>query len=191
MIRPDREPLQQRVEVDETLLGGARPGKSGCGADGKTVIVGAVEAGPGKGKKRPLGRLRLQAIPDASAESLEGFIAADTDKPITVNTDGWAGYRGLETKGYVHEAINLSASRGDASLRLPAIHLVFSLAERWLLGTHHGAVRPKHLQHYLDEFVFRFDRRKAKAISHGFARLIQHAVKTPPTTYHGIVHGAA
>jgi hypothetical protein len=72
---------------------------------------------------------------------------------------------------------------GDASLRLAAIHLVFSLAKRWLLGTHHGAVGPKHLQRYIDEFVFRFNRRKAKAIGHGFARLIQHAVKTPPTTY--------
>jgi transposase-like protein len=190
MIRPGRESLEQRVEVDETLVGGARSGKSGRGADGKTVVAGAVEAKPGKGRKRPLGRLRLAALPDASAKSLEGFIAADTAKPLTITTDGWAGYRGLEAKGYAHEPINLSASWGDASLRLPAIHLVFSLAKRWLLGTHHGAVRPKHLQRYLDEFVFRFNRRKAKAISHGFARLVQHAVKTPPTTYRGIVHGA-
>ena len=191
MIRPGREPLQQRVEVDETLVGGARSGKSGRGADGKTVVAGAVETRPGKGRKRPLGRLRLAAIPDASAASLEGFLAADTARPLTVTTDGWAGYRGLKAKGYAHEPINLSASLGDASLRLPAIHLVFSLAKRWLLGTHHGAVRPKHLQRYLDEFVFRFNRRKANAVSHGFARLIQHAVKTPPTTYHGIVHGVA
>ena len=191
MIRPGREPLQQRVEVDETLVGGARSGKSGRGADGKTVVAGAVETRPGKGRKRPLGRLRLAAIPDASAASLEGFLAADTARPLTVTTDGWAGYRGLDGKGYSHESINLSASWGDASLRLPAIHLVFSLAKRWLLGTHHGAVRPKHLQRYLDEFVFRFNRRKANAVSHGFARLIQHAVKTPPTTYHGIVHGVA
>ena len=191
MIRPGREPLQDRVEVDETLVGGARPGKTGRGADGKTVVVGAVEAKPGKGRKRPLGRLRLQAIPDASASSLEGFIGADTAAPLTVATDGWAGYRGLEGKGYSHEPINLSASWGDASLRLPAIHLVFSLAKRWLLGTHHGAVRPKHLQCYLDEFVFRFNRRTANAISHGFARLIQHAVNTPSTTYRGIVHGVA
>jgi len=190
MIRPGREPLQQRVEVDETLVGGARSGKSGRGADGKTVVAGAVETKPGKGRKRPLGRLRLAALPDASAKSLEGFIAADTAKPLTVTTDGWAGYRGLEAKGYAHEPINLSASWGDASLRLPAIHLVFSLAKRWLLGTHHGAVQPKHLQRYLDEFVFRFNRRKAKAISHGFARLVQHAVKTPPTTYRAIVHAA-
>ena len=191
MIRPGREPLQERVEVDETHVGGARPGKPGRGAAGKTVVVGAVEAKPGKGRKRRLGRLRLQAIPDSSAASLEGFIAADTAKPITVTTDGWAGYRRLESEGYGHEPISLSRSWGDASLRLPAIHLVFSLAKRWLLGTHHGAVRPKHLQRYLDEFVFRFNRRTAKAVSHGFARLIQHAVKTPPTTYRGIVHGTA
>ena len=170
MVRPDREPLRDRVEVDETFVGGARPGK---------------------GRKRPLGRLRLQAVPDASAASLQGFIAAETARPLTVATDGWTGYRGLQAKGYAHEPINLAASWGDASLRLPAIHLVFSLAKRWLLGTHHGAVRKKHLQRYLDEFVFRFNRRKAKAISHGFARLIQHAVKTPPTTYRGIVQGVA
>jgi transposase-like protein len=108
MIRPDREPLQNRVEVDETLVGGARSGKTGRGADGKTVVVGAVEAGTGKGRKRPLGRLRLATIADASAKSLEGFIAADTAKPLTVNTDGWSGYHGLEAKGYAHEAINLS-----------------------------------------------------------------------------------
>ena len=157
MIRPDREPLQQRVEVDETLVGGARPGKSGRGAGGKTVVAGAVEAKPGKGRKRPLARLRLAAIRDASAANLESFITAATEKPLTVTTDGWSGYRGLDGRGYTHEPINLSTSRGDASLRLPAIHLVFSLAKRWLLGTHHGAVRPKHLQHYLDEFVFRFN----------------------------------
>jgi hypothetical protein len=91
MIRPDRDPRQQRVEVDETLVGGARPGKSGRGADGKTVVAGAVETGPGKGRKRPLGRLRLAAIPDASAASLGGFLAADTARPLTVTTDGWAG----------------------------------------------------------------------------------------------------
>jgi len=173
--------------------------------------VGAVEAKSGKGRKRPLGRLRLAALPDASAASLEGFIAADTARPLTVNTDGWAGYRGLDAEGQVHETIELSASlrgllaapareigsmaawpsMGDASRRLPANHLVFSLAERRLLGPRHGTVRPVHLQRYLDEFVFRFNRGKAKAISHGFARLIQHAAKTPPTTHRGIVHGAA
>ena len=85
------------------------------------MVVGAVEAKSGKGRKRPLGRLRLAAIPDALAKSLEGFLDADTAKPLTVDTDGWASYRGLDAKGYAHEAINLSQSWGDASLRLPAM----------------------------------------------------------------------
>jgi hypothetical protein len=106
---------------------------------------------------------------------------------VAVTTDGWAGYSGLEAAGYRHEPINLSRTWGDAALRLPAGHLVFSLTKRWLLGTHHGAVRPKHLQAYLDEFVFRFNRRTARSIAHRFARLIQQAVLIPPVTYRNIV----
>ena len=102
-------------------------------------------------------------------------------------TDGWRGYLGLPDAGYGHEPVNLSASWGDAALRLPAIHLVFSLAKRWLMGTHHGAVSEKHLPAYLDEYVFRFNRRTAKRISHAFARLIEQAVQTRPSTYHAIV----
>jgi hypothetical protein len=103
-----------------------------------------------------------------------------------VATDGWRGYLGLPDAGYGHEPVNLSASYGDAALRLPAIHLVFSLAKRWLLGTHHGAVSAKHPPAYLDEYVFRFNRRTAKRISHGFARLIEQAVLTGPSTYRAI-----
>ena len=88
-----------------------------------------------------------------------------------VATDGWSGYRGLDAAGYRHEPHNLSATSDDAASQLPAIHLVFGLAKRWLLGTHHGAVGKKHLPAYLDEFVFRFNRRTAKNISHRFARV--------------------
>jgi transposase-like protein len=191
MVRPARAPLSDRVEADETLVGGAQPGKTGRGAAGKTVVAGAVETGRGERRGRRLGRLRLAAIPDASATSLAGFIDRNLAKPATVTTDGWSGYQELSAKGYDHEAINLSRSWGDAALRLPAIHLVFGLAKRWLLGTHHGAVGRKHLQAYLDEYVFRFNRRTATSIAHRFARLIQQAVLTPPTTYRGIVIGAA
>ena len=217
MIRPERERLQQRVEVNKTLVGGPRLGKSERGPAGKTVVTAAVEARPapnqGKGgRKRPLGRLRLQAVPDASAASPEGFITAATEQPLTVNTDGWAGYRAVSTPRATATSRSTSAdplrgllaapasqigsmaswpSMGDAPLRLLAIHLVFSLAKRWLFGTHHGAARPKHLQHYRGEFVFRFNRCRGKAISYGFARLIQHAVKTPTTTYRGILHRAS
>jgi len=189
MVRPERPPLSEQVEADETLVGGAQPGRTGRGAAGKTVVAGAVETGRGQTRGRRLGRLRLAAVPDASATSLEGFIERNLARPATVTTDGWSGYQGLAAKGYDHEAINLSRSWGDASLRLPAIHLVFGLAKRWLLGTHHGAVSAKHLQAYLDEYVFRFNRRTARSIAHRFARVIQQAVLTPPATYRAIVAG--
>ena len=103
-------------------------------------------------------------MPDAAADSLEGFLARNVARPAAVSTDGWKGYAGLDQAGYDHEPINLSRSWGDAALRLPGIHLIFGLAKRWLLGTHHGAVSTKHLQAYLDEYVFRFNRRTAKLI---------------------------
>lgn len=187
MVRPGREPLAARVEADETLVGGARPGKPGRGAAGKSMVAGAVEAVPGKGRKRRLGRLRLQAVADASAASLESFLAGNVAPPAAVTTDGWQGYAGLGQAGYAHAAINLSRSWGDAALRLPAIHLVFGLAKRWLLGTHHGAVSSKHLQAYLDEYVFRFNRRTARSIGHRFARLVEQALLTPAVCYRDIV----
>ena len=187
MIRPDRERLAARVEADETYVGAAQPGQPGRGAAGKAVVAGAVEAGRGKARGRRLGRLRLAALPNASAQSLERFLAANVVTPAAVATDGWAGYAGLPAKGYDHEPVNLSATWGDAALRLPAIHLVFGLAKRWLLGTHHGAVGKKHLPAYLDEFVFRFNRRTAKSISHRFARVVEHAVQTGPLSYRALV----
>jgi transposase-like protein len=187
MVRPERTPPSARVEADETYLGGPRPGKPGRGAAGKIKVAGAVESGRGQARGRRLGRLRLAVVPDVSARSLEGFLAAAVVRPATVATDGWSGYGGLAAKGYAHEPLNLAASWGDAALRLPAIHLVFGLAKRWLLGTHHGAVSARHLPAYLDEFVFRFNRRTARSISHRFARVIEHAVRIQPTTYRALV----
>ena len=187
MVRPDREPLAGRVEADETYVGGPRPGKRGRGAAGKTLVGGAVEAGRGKARGRRLGRLRLALLADASAESLDAFLAAHVAKPATVATGGWRGYLGLPAAGYDHEPVSSSASRGDAALRRPGIHLVFSLVKRWLLGTHHGTVGEKHLPAYLDEHVFRFDRRTANLVSHGFARLVEHAMRIEPTSYRDLV----
>jgi transposase-like protein len=187
MVRPDRKPLTERVEADETYLGGAKPGRPGRGAAGKALVAGAVETARGKARGRRLGRLRLALVPDAGAKSLEGFLTANVAMPAAVATDGWSGYAGLATAGYSHEPLNLSTSWGDAVLRLPAIHLVFGLAKRWLLGTHHGAVGKKHLPAYLDEYVFRFNRRTATSISHRFARLIEQAVVTEPASYRELV----
>lgn len=183
MVAPDRLALAVRVEADETYVGGPRPGRPGRGAAGKTKVAGAVESGRGRARGRRLGRLRLAVVPDASARSLESFLERAVVRPTSVATDGWSGYGGLAAAGYRHEPVNLATSWGDASLRLPAIHLVFGLAKRWLLGTHHGAVGAKHLPAYLDEFVVRFNRRTAKNLSHRFARVIEHAVRIPPTTY--------
>jgi transposase-like protein len=191
MVRPDRAPLAERVEADETYVGGPRPGTPGRGAAGKIKVAGAVESRRDQAKGRRLGRLRLAVVHDVSAKSLQGFLGHNVARPATVSTDGWSGYQGLAAKGYAHEPIDLSRSWGDASLRLPAIHLVFGLAKRWLLGTHHGAVGSKHLQAYLDEYVFRFNRRTATSIAHRFARVIQQGVLTPPATYRDIVTGRA
>ena len=187
MVRPERERLIARIEADETYVGGPQPGKPGRGAAGKTKVAGAVERGRGQGKGRRLGRLRLAVIEDVSARSLEGFLGQNVAKPAAVATDGWSGYAGLDAAGYTHEPLNLSTAWGDAALRLPAIHLVFGLAKRWLLGTHHGAVGKKHLPAYLDEFVFRCNRRTAKNLSHRFGRVIEHAVRIEPTTYRALV----
>jgi transposase-like protein len=191
MVRPERTPLSARVEADETYLGGPKPGRPGRGAAGKTRVAGAVESGRGNPRGRRLGRLRLAVVPDVSARSLESFLATAVAKPAAVATDGWSGYGGLAAAGYRHEPVNLAASWGDASLRLPAIHLVFGLARRWLLGTHHGAVGRKHLPAYLDEFVFRFNRRTARSISHRFGQVVEHAVQIPPSTYRALVAAPA
>jgi transposase-like protein len=191
MVRPERTPLSAHIEADETYVGGPRPGRSGRGAGGKIKVAGAVESGRGRARGRRLGRLRLAVVEDASAKSLDGFLGQNVARPATVVTDGWSGYGGLVAKGYRHEPLNLSTTWGDAALRLPAIHLVFGLAKRWLLGTHHGAVSKKHLSAYLDEFVFRFNRRTAKSIAHRFARLIEHAMQIPPTTYNALVAASA
>jgi transposase-like protein len=198
MVRPGRQRLSGRVEADETSIGGAKPGRPGRGAAGKTLVGGAVETGRSKVRGRRLGRLRLATLPDASARSLEDFLSTAVSRPTTVATDGWSGYVGLPDASYGHEPVSLSASWGDAVLRLPAIHLVFSLVKRWLHRwgplphrSHHGAVSTRHLPAYLDEYVFRFNRRTAQRISHGFARLIEHAVLTKPFTYRDIIATAA
>jgi len=191
MVDPDRRQLQGDVEADETLIGGRQPGNRGRGAAGKTVVAGAIEAAPGETRKRKLGRLRLAAVASAAGPHLERFITANVAKPATVTTDGWSGYAGLEAAGYRHRAIALASSWGEAAQRLPAVHLVFGLAKRWLLGTHHGAVSAKYLQAYLGEYVFRFNRRTAKSPAHGFARLLQNAVRIKPATHRQIVAAGA
>ena len=191
MVRPERTPLSARVEADETYVGGPRPGRSGRGAGGKIKVAGAVESGRGRARGRRLGRLRLAVVEDASAKSLGGFLGQNVARPATVVTDGWSGYGGLVTRGLPSRAAQSQRHLGRCGAA-PARHPLGVRSRQALAAwAHHGAVSKKHLSAYLDEFVFRFNRRTAKSIAHRFARLIEHAMQIPPTTYNALVAAPA
>lgn len=162
MVRPDRDGIggEWPVEVDEVWIGGKTRGE-GRGVHHKTLVVGAVEVRPSKSQRKggiEAGRLRLRVVPDRSAESLTDFVKDAVQKGSRVTTDGWRGYDGLVEMGYSHESVVLAGDPDVTEAVLPMSHLVFSNLKTWLLGTHHG-VSPKHLQAYLNEYVFRFNRR--------------------------------
>jgi transposase-like protein/predicted RNA-binding Zn-ribbon protein involved in translation (DUF1610 family) len=185
MVRPGRDALAGKVEVDETYVGGLAEGKRGRGADHKALVVIAAEE-YGKGT----GRIRMARVADASGPSLEGFVQSAVVPGSRIHTDGWDGYAGLTALGYVHAATVLSGLDASApAKRLPRVHRVAALLKRWLLGTHQGAVRPDHLDYYLDEFTFRFNRRTSRSRGKLFYRLIQQAVQVEPSPYREMVGG--
>ena len=182
MVRPDRDRLSGWVEVDETLVGGLEEGVAGRQTESKALVVIAAQAdGPG------IGRIRMRMIEDASAESLHPFVKDCVESGSTIHTDGWQGYAGLETNGYQREITVLRGRRKEASKLMPRVHRIAALLKRWLLGTHQGAVAHQYLPYYLDEFTFRFNRRKSKSRGKLFFRLMQQAVATPPATYDTMV----
>lgn len=184
MIRPGREQLCGNVEIDETFIGGEdHGGKRGRGAGRKAIVVIAVEVFFPKG----FGRVRMQYIPDASANNLLPFIH-DVVKPgSNIITDCWRGYSKLEDQGYIHKKVNLSNTGDPAHVLMPGVHRIASLLKRWLLGTHQGAVGCQHLNYYLDEYSFRFNRRKSTARGMLFYRLLQQAVQIPTITYNDLI----
>lgn len=177
MVRPGRDRLRGRVEVDETLVGGEEPGPPGRGALGRSlVVIAAEEDGVGTG------RIRMAHIPDASKATLHAFIRQAIEPGSTLRTDGWTSYAGME--GYTHQATIFNKKpAGTAVAVLPRVHRVASLLKRWLLGTHQGAISVEHLPYYLDEFTFRFNRRKSASRGKLFYRLLQQAMQAGPTTY--------
>lgn len=183
MVRPGRDLLTGRIEVDETYLGGLEEGLRGRLTEKKALIVVAAQE-DGKG----IGRIRMRHIPDASAESLDPFLLASVQSGSVVHTDGWRGYNGTSAKGFVHEVTVIKHSKQTASELLPRVHRVISLLKRWLMGTHQGAVSHKHLDYYLDEFTFRFNRRRSTSRGKLFFRLAQQAVAVGPVSYDLIVH---
>jgi len=182
MVRPGRDRLSGRVEVDETYLGGLEEGVHGRQTYKKALVaIAAQEDGQG------IGRIRMRRIPDASASSLHGFVEKTIEAGSVVHTDGWEGYAGLEAKGYKHEATPLRGNRKAASQLLPRVHRVAALLGRWLLGTHQGAPSPEHLDYYLDEYTFRFNRRTSRHRGKLFYRLLQQAVVVAPVPYHSLI----
>ena len=175
MVRPGRECLSGTVEVDETFMGGPRTGKRGRGAAGKTLVLIAVEdRGP------HLGRIRLRRVADATAPSLLAAVQAGVERGSVVRTDGWRSYTALPPAGYGHVVVRPTAEVGENLL--PLVNRVAALLKRWLQGTHQGAVRPSHLDYYLDEFTFRFNRRTSRSRGKLFFRLVQQAVAVEPVT---------
>jgi transposase-like protein len=179
MVRPGRDRLDGVVEVDEAYWGGAETGAIGRGAEEKALIVVAAEE-DGKG----IGRIRLRVIPDASSASLHGFIREAIAPGSTVRTDGWKAYLGLQ--GYVHDR-QVQGHQEEGEHLLPRVHRVIALLKRWLLGTHQGAIGQEHLDAYLDEFTFRFNRRKSKSRGKLFYRLAQHSVLVGPVPFATLV----
>ena len=187
LVRPGRERLAGTVEVDETYISGAEPELRGGRAMGTKVLTGiAVEVREPKG----FGRCRMAPLVDASGTSLHGFVTDHVEPGATVITDGWQGYHGLAKLGYVHDRRSQRAARArgdDAGELLPAVHHVASLAKRWLLGTHQGSVDDAHLTSYLNEFVFRFNRRRSRSRGMVFYRVLELAVAHDPVRYHELI----
>jgi transposase-like protein len=182
MSSMDKARLSGTVEVDEWFHGGVA--KGGTPLTGKNIVIGAVEHAP---SRRGLGRIRFRVIPARTGWELRKAIRATIEPGSHIITDGLNAYPSA-LAGYTHEPRNESAPGAEAAhVLLPGVHRVFSLADRWLLGTHQGGVQREHLQEYLDEFAFRFNRRHSRHRGMVFYRLLQHAITSPPVTYKDLV----
>jgi len=179
MVRPGRDKLSGTVEVDETYLGAPSGETRGRRAGRKAlIVVAAQEDGAG------IGRIRMRRIPDASDVSLWPFIHDAIEPGSVIHTDGWSGYDSLSKSVYVHE---ITTRKTGVSDLLPRVHLVVSLLKRWLMGTHQGAVSHAHLDYYLDEFTFRFNRRTSRSRGKLFFRLLQQGMAVGPAPYATLV----
>lgn len=173
-VFPDREKLSGTIEVDECFVGGMHGGKRGRGAAQKCKVVVAVER-----QGRKLGRIRMQVIEHCGAEELTSFAKANISAGSHITTDGWAGYRSLQKEGYMHKKV-IQSGIEDKKNVLPGVHLVASLVKRVILGTFHGRFDPQYLQRYLDEYVFRFNRRTSRSVGKRFWRIMQQAIASVP-----------
>jgi transposase-like protein len=182
MVRPGRELLKGRVELDETYVGGQKEGARGRGALGKSLVLVAVEGFP----KQKLGRVRFRLISAPCWKEISAFVEDYIEPGSTVVTDGLKSYAKMESFKMTHEKVIVTGGGEEEESRLEHVHLVISLLKRWLTGTHQGAATPGHLQGYLDEFAFRFNRRMSTHRGMLFYRLVQQAVTARPPSIKGL-----
>jgi len=181
MVRPGRDKLKGKVEVDECFIGGKQSGgKRGRGTENKTLIAVAVEI-----NKNKIGRIRFGLIKDASAESLENFIEKTVEKGATIVTDGWKGYNKVQRMEFKHMIDEKEYINKDKLL--PHVHLIISLLKRWIMGTMQGSVSEQHMAYYLDEYTFRFNRRTSGSRGMLFYRLVEQAAGVDIVTYNDII----
>lgn len=178
MVRPGRDQLSGRVEVDETYVGGVEKGVHGRQTEKKSIVVIAAQEDGGG-----IGRIRLKRIPDVSGPTLIAFLKEAVSPGSTVHTDGWEGYAKVGASGYAHEVTNIARTEKMAHELLPRVHRVAALLKRWWLGTHQGAIRSSHLDYYLDEYTFRFNRRTSRHRGKLFFRLLQQVVQVGPISW--------
>ena len=184
MVRLGRDRVSEEVEVDETLVGGLEAGGGRRHLGKKALVVIAAEV-----RGRAIGRIRMQRVADASADSLLTFVQHAVQPGSVVITDGLQSYRRLPKRGYRHDRRVLLGRGESAEAVLPRVHRVASLLKRWLLGTHQGGVSREHLDYYRDEFTFRFNRRTSRHRGKLFHRLLEQAVAVGPVPYAAMVKG--
>jgi len=174
MILPNREKLSGKVEIDETFIGGAVEGKRGRGSDNKSIVIIAIEVLP-----KGTGRVRLELIPNAQGKTLLGFIETNVEPGTTIVTDGWKGYSQIKDKGFEHKVHKQVVAMNDDEMLLN-VHRIAALLKRWLLGTHQNYTSYERLQAYLNEFTFRYNRRKSNSRGLLFHRIIEQAMSREP-----------
>ena len=185
MVRAEREVLSGDVEVDETMLGGVTEGgKRGRGTH-KCIVVIAIEVKEPQG----FGRVRMRYVPDASGLNLMSFVCDVVASGSRIYTDGWQGYNSVDQHGYIHMKTVLSDSGDTAHVSMPGVHRISALLKRWLLGTHQGSFTPEHLQSYLEEYTFRFNRRSSRSRGLIFRRLLEQSVNAGPITEAEVTYG--
>lgn len=185
MVRPDRDRLVGPVEVDEAVIGGVEEGLAGRQRNSKSLVAIAVEE-----RGRGIGRIRMKQIYAADGANLGTFVSKVVTTGSVVHTDAWQGYAVLAGRGFDHRPVSVRAQgrgRAAAGELMPRVHLVVSLLKRWLIGTHQGGVSAEHLDYYLDEFSFRFNRRRSRRRGLLFKRLLENAVRIDPLPYEAIV----